>query len=622
MLRMLRRILLLCLAFVSPALCQSSPTAEQVLANWRKAVHAETAKHAASAEFHSTEDGIPGTVIFNVFGDSFRYESRREFDDILFTLSSGHPQIAYERDRNGWLREIRGKQLERVMTAWAERRALLFGPTNAASNVVVESTDAGKTLILKSDPKFATPITWYLDAKTFLPAKSVKAGEDSEITTTYSDWRAESGIVVPHKATVEETDKPSYTWELGSLNYSDSLPPSTFAPPQPGPSDATLDEKSAQFPFTMEANHIVFNASVNGHPPIGWILDTGADENVINSARNEQLGIQEYAKTTATGGGNAADYGYARDVSFKGPGWELHNQHVATIDQTGLEHALGVPFGGILGYDWISRFVVEIDYQKKLITLHDPKTWNYKGSGYSVPVVFDNGIPHTNVFVSVPTQPNIPAYMVLDFGAAETMTFTSPFVDRYKLRELAGTNSTVNRPAGMEKQFFAQNNTRGRIEKLQMGGMTLTSIPVNLSANTTGAYASKNFAGTIGESIDSRYHVFLDYTRNRVIFETTAETAKPFPERQTYGMTFLAGGNDLHTFTVAGVRKDSPAEKAGFQKGDVVSSVDGKPASQFKLSELRDWLSHEGEKHELTITRSGESKTIPVTVQLISLDRS
>jgi hypothetical protein len=371
----------------------------------------------------------------------------------------------------------------------------------------------------------------------------------------------------------------------------------------------------------MESSHIVFKVRLNGREPIGFLLDTGADENVINTPRLEQFGLKTYGKTVATGGGGSAEYDYAAGATFSLPGVELRNQHVAVIDQTGIERALGVPLGGLLGYDFISRFVVEIDYQKKLLTLHDAKTWNYSGNGYVVPITFDGGIPFTDGLISVGAKTDIPAYFVLDFGARETMTLTSPFVKANDLLNLAQTNAYVNRPAGLENQFFSQNNVRGHIDRLALGKLTEQSIPVNLSVNVKGAYASTNFSGTIGESIFRRYHVFLDYARNRVIYEPTSETQSPFPERKTYGLSILASGADLRTYTVTAVRPGSQAEKDGFKKSDVISAFNGKPAAEFTLSELREQLTHEGESYNVGVSRANEKLTIPAQIKLVSLDR-
>ncbi|HKF22587.1 MAG TPA: aspartyl protease family protein [Candidatus Angelobacter sp.] len=622
--------------FTIPGFSQTVPTAQEVAAKWRAAIGAAhaTSPRTAVLACSSTEDGIPGSIEETLSSSSEYHRSvKREFDEAELVFAG---QINQRRDWNGFVREMRGKELERLRTMALQRRLLVFGPLPEKNMVkpAVSLSEDGKSYVLRFATAGTLPVTWTIDAQTGLPTKSEHPGEDSVITSYYSDWQKNpttetqrhgetwgdhsSDIRFPRHVRVTETDKPDYTMECTELRF--TPPAKDFFPLQPGPSDTKLDAVVPPIPFTMEANHIVFKVSVNGREPMAFILDTGADQEVIDEKRMAAFGLKTYAGTTTTGGGNSAPYNYSKDATFTLPGVTLSNQHVAVIDQTGLERALGVPFGGILGYDFISRFVIEIDYAKKLITLHDPKKFQYTGKGFIVPVTFDNGIPFADGVISVAGK-TIPAYFVLDSGAAETMTLTSPFVKAHDLANLAQTNATVNRPAGLEKQFFAQNNVRGHIDRLQLGQMEVRSIPINMSVNTSGAYASENFSGTVGESIFSRYHVFLDYPHNRVILEPTPEVDKPFPERKTYGLSLLASGDDLHTYTVSAVRPDSAAAADGFQKGDVVSALDGQPASQFTLSQLRDVLSQEGTKHSLTVMRNGNAVAIVFEVKLVSLDK-
>lgn len=616
----IQAILVLLLTFAAPpsAQAQHSPvSAAEVVDRWRAAVQSDKASQSAVITTISTEDGIAGTTQEWISGSDFRCEIQRNLDESQLLLTK---QRNERRDWNGWVRKGEGQELERFLTGVDEERIIAFGPPKEMRPAEVSESGDHSAYLLRYKLE-GDWTTWYIDAKTFLPLKSVRPGDDSEITTTYSDWRDANGVMTPFHAVVAETDKPDFQLDRKTVEYKSTLPKDTFVPLVPGPSDAALAPNAPPIPFTMEANHIVFNVSLNGRPPIGFILDTGADQNVINTTRLEEFGLKTYAKTTTSGGGNSAEYAYAAGATFTLPGVELRNQHVSAIDQTGLERALGVRFGGILGYDFISRFVMEIDYQKQLITLHDPKTWKYSGTGVLVPVVFDNGIPHAHGSIGVPTKPEIPAYFVVDFGAAETATLTSPFVKSNDLARLAQTNATVNRPAGLESQFFAQNNVRGHLQRLTIGGLTVNNVPVNMSVNTKGAYASTNFSGTVGETIYSRYHCYLDYPNNRIILEATPEANKPFPERETYGLTLLASGEDLHTYTVAAVRRGSPAEADGFQKGDVISGEDGKKASEFTLRELRDSLSHAGQHHALEVQQSGERRTTNVDVRLVSIER-
>jgi Aspartyl protease/PDZ domain len=611
-------ILLLSFAALSSRAQHSALNSSQVVERWRAAVHSDKALHSAVITAISTEDGIPGTVQDWISNTDFRREVQRNVDESQLLLTK---QRKERRDWNGWLRKVEGQELERFITGVDEERVIAFGPPREMRSAELSENSDHSAYLLSYKPDGGWTTTWYIDAKTFLPLKSMRPGDDSEITTTYSDWRNANGVMTPYHAVVTETDKPNYTWDCKTIQYKSSLPKDIFAPLVPGPLDTTLAPNAPPIPFTMEANHIVFNVSVNGRPPIGFILDTGADQNVINSTRLEEFGLKTYARTMTSGGGNSAEYDYAAGATFTLPGVELRNQHVSAIDQTGLERALGVKFGGLLGYDFISRFVVDIDYENHLITLHDPRTWKYSGTGMMVPVIFDNGIPHAYGSIGVPTKPEIPAYFAVDFGASETATLTSPFVKSNDLTRLAQTNATVNRPAGLESQFFAQNNVRGNLQRLTIGQLTVNNVPVNMSVNTTGAYASTNFSGTVGETIYSRYHCYLDYSNYRIILEPTPEANKPFPGRETYGLSFLASGVDLHTYTVAAVRPGSPAEADGFEKGDLILGEDGKNASEFTLRELRDSLSHAGQHHALEVQRNGERRTTNVEVRLVSIER-
>jgi hypothetical protein len=613
-------LIILLLSFAAPPspAQHSSVNAAQVVDRWRAAVHSDKASHSAVITTVSTEDGIAGTVQDWISKTDFHREVQRNVDESQLLLTT---QRNERRDWNGWVRKVEGQELERFTTGLDEERVIAFGPPQEMGSAEVSESSDHSAYLLRYKPEGGWTTTWYIDAKTFLPLKSLRPGEDSEITTTYSDWRNVNGVMTPYHAIVTETEKPDYTWDHKTVQYKNTLSKDTFAPLVPGPSDETLAPNAPPIPFTMEANHIVFNVSVNGRHPIAFLLDTGADQNVINSTHLDEFGLKTYAQTTTTGGGNSADYAYAAGATFTLPGVELRNQHVSAIDQTGLERALGVKFGGILGYDFISRFVIDIDYQSHLITLHDPRTWKYSGTGVMVPVIFDNGIPHAYGSIGVSTKPEIPAYFVVDFGAAETATLTSAFVKSNDLTRLAQTNATVNRPAGLESQFFAQNNVRGNLKRLTIGRLTVNNVPVNMSVNTKGAYASTNFSGTVGESIYSRYHCYLDYSNYRIILEPTPEANKPFPERETYGLTLLASGADLHTYTIAAVRPGSPAEADGFQKSDVISGEDGKNASEFTLRELRDTLTHAGQHHAFEVQRSGKQWTTNLEVRLVSIER-
>jgi hypothetical protein len=611
--------LTLAVTYVAAPSGAQSPSVPGIIQSWRHAVGTSPRQGTLHQRFTAKEEGVPATVDQWITpSGSLRRSTVREFDSNEFLVT---PAAAQTRDWNGFIRYLDGTELARLRSQAFIAAALAFGPPAAMDRATLSQTSDPHRIALLFTPARGISVKWIIDQDTSLPIQTVIRDEEAELVATYRDWQRSGGLLTPQHIVVTEKDKPDSDYLIAQPPQLRPSGASTFARLQQNTSDVIMTAPSVKLPFTMEANHIILQAQVNGHAPIGFLVDTGDGHESINAARAAAFGLSSYGSTASYGGGNLAQFSFATGATFTFPGIELHNQHVDLLDQTGLEEALGLPLGGLLGYDFLSRFIVEVDYDARIMTLHKPSAWHYTGRGTVVPINFDNGIPFFEAQISVPTQPAIPAHMAMDFGAADTMTFTSPFVRDHNLIQLAGTDTRTIKAAGLENQFFAQSNMRGRIDVLRLGGLVAHSIPVSLSANTSGAYSDDSFAGTVGEGIFTRYHIFLDYPHHRAIFEPTEKTSSQFPERKTYGLTLIANGGDLHTFLVTAIRTGSPAEKEGFLKGDIICGLDDKPATAFTLAQLRDTLLREGETHDFKILRAGRQTSIHTTVVVVSIDQ-
>ena len=441
----------ICVAFADPA----PPSVSEIVAHWRGAVHASPAREATAhwrARVH--EDGIARTVDVWV-GSSGRYRaaSVSEFSSTDEVLAGN---LAELRDWNGFVRAIDGAELRRLRTEAFNAAALAFGPnaSDFLNSSVADSPDHSAWMVSVT-PRGGAPVVWWIDKQTWLPGKSTERdGDGNEIVTTYARWEQAGSLLTPRHVEAMGADNGGAIYEIAAFDMGGAG--GRFARLTAGPSDVAMAGDVVRIPFTNEANHIVLQVSVNGHAPIGFVLDTGDDTETLSTPRLSAMGVTPYGASQLVGGGNAAASSFARDLTLSLPGVELRHQHGTVLDLSGLERAFGVPIGGILGYDFISRFVVEVDYQNNVLTLHRP-TWRYFGRGTAVPITFDGGIPRADVVLSVATRPALAAHMIVDFGAADTMTLTSPFVAANDLIRLAGTNSTVFGSSGLEHQFFTQH---------------------------------------------------------------------------------------------------------------------------------------------------------------------
>jgi hypothetical protein len=590
----------LLLAFALAAAVPSAGAQGDAFDMWRTASQ-PSAGVTASWQSTSSSDGLTVRIDEWVTADGrYARTTTREHDreDLLVT-----PDGAWRKDWNGFVRTLDSTELARVRGEAFIATALAFGPRDAFATAQTSRDETGATIATVLVD--GQPLVWKLDAQTGLPSSVTADGEQTDFT-----WA--NGAI----SRIGDAALPGPPFYVRSSRRG-------FGPLRAARSDVAMPRARVTIPFTMEANHIIVQTRVNGREAIGFLIDTGAAVSTLNSTRMEGFGVTAYGGGEVEGGGGSASNRFVSGVSYALEGGvEISNQHANAMDLTGLERAWGVKIGGILGYDFISRFVLETDYQNQVLTLHRAEHWRYRGEGVVVPLTFDGGTPYVDATLSVPTRENMPARLLMDNGLADTMVFTRPFVEANDLARLAGGNgAAVNATAGLGNQFFTQNNTRGRIAELRLGDLVLRDIPVNFSTNTSGAYASDFFAATFGNTIFNRYRVFIDYQRKRMIFEPTPAAATPFAERRTFGMTLLAGGDDLRTFTVSGIRAGSPAEAAGFRRDDVIAGVDGREATAFTLQELRDLVLREGEHHAFRVRRGSETLTIEADVTTVSIER-
>lgn len=609
-----------------PALAASEPgrTPADVVQRWIRAVGGEKrVRKAANVVLtgESTQDGMTGRVTERIEDGAWR---RVTVTSGRTSERSGRAGVSWAKDWNGKVAELEGRD-RRDQESEIRIASLLYGA--ALARLAASPDLALDGDVLKFTPPGGIPFDLTLDKATGLPVKIVRKPYDDVITLEFSDWRLVAGRKVPfsvRETTGDGEGGATTVWSDIVLGATPLAP--AIGRPADGPNDYRFTEGSSArgIPFNFENDHLMVEGRVNGGKPVWFMLDTGAEATFVNKVRMAEFGLTPLGASTISGGGNSTDLAFTDVASLAIGSVELVNQRNGVIDLTGLERIYGMPMGGILGYDFFSRFVVRVNYDDKTIDLIEPSIAVADAAGIALPFVLENGQPHIASTISVSSGPPIAADLIVDCGAADTVNLTTPFVKANGLLERARKKpaGAPNTMAGSEKEFFAQTSVRGKLAGLTLATFTLADIPVNLMLGTKGAYASDAFSATLGEGILRRFNADYDYGRGVMMLTPNAELKKPFPPRRTFGATFLSDGTDYTRFTVTGVRKDSPAEAAGLKKDDLIATVDGKPAARLRLADLRKLLTEEGAHRVLEIRRGDRELTVETDVKLVSLDEN
>jgi hypothetical protein len=361
--------------------------------------------------------------------------------------------------------------------------------------------------------------------------------------------------------------------------------------------------KARQIPFDLVGNIVCLKVGVNGSAPLSFVLDSGG-ETQVDRVQAERLGLplENYPAALNL----PADFRRARGLSFSLggslPAGDLADQTAAVtaLDAAQLVHS-GRHLQGILGYSFFSQFVIEIDYAAKVVTLYDPKTYQYTGSGEIVPIMLSR-LPYVRAKITTSGGETIERVLLIDSGSQETLNYeTERFPTKTIEQEVLDmTNQLTSK---MKPSF-------GRVKSLEVGGFVLNNLvagPAHSWAipSLPGA-ATFSAKGLIGGGALRRFKVVFDYSRQRMILEPNEHFHAPF-EFDMSGAFLISDLPDSDGFKVFSVMPKTPASEAGLRAGDVIVAIDGEPAPTLGLARVQyDLFRQEGRRCRLTVRRKNE----------------
>jgi hypothetical protein len=369
---------------------------------------------------------------------------------------------------------------------------------------------------------------------------------------------------------------------------------------------ASIEAYPIRIPIEVFSNH-VYVKICSGERELDFVLDTGAGQNFLDMriarANGVSLGVHFIGRGAGAG---TIDGAMVSNVAVAIENTAVSVPIGAALDLSGLPPREGHRIDGILGYSFISRYVVVIDYVHDELRLYDPDRFAYSGPGTSIPVTFASNHPVISAGIRLSDGSTLDGRFVVDVGAAPALSLTWPFVQSNRLRSRI---DPLLRRIGGGGVGGPTESYEGRVPVLRLGGLELHDVITNLYGESAGLLSGNGgWIGNIGADILRRFTVYLDYRHKRIILEPHAGTNEPF-ESDMSGAAFMLAesGNRL---VVADVTRPSPASEAGLVVGDTVVAVDGATASEDVLVKLRQRLRHDGENVELALIRGGATKIV------------
>jgi predicted aspartyl protease len=410
-------------------------------------------------------------------------------------------------DPNGAVRAATGEELVDAVVAHALLfHAYLDGSSRDLTVALREGDD--RTLELRNAHDENGPprtLTIADPEEMLLPGTFRQRQHGIEIVTTFEDWREVDGIRFPFLSK-QSTGDPRFDLTLRTVacNVLDELPPGAITAPEAGPRDFEFTDRDSASAIRVDlaAGLVLVTAEVDGTAG-SFLVDTGAGATVLDAAFAESLGLSQRGVMEARGAGGSEAAAFVDVETLRLPGVVLRGQTVVTLPLDGVAAALRRPLAGILGYDFLSRFAVEIDWPRATLGLVPSGEYRPAEDAVHVPLRVEMNVPRVEGVLDREHRGSF----LLDTGNSRSLLLHSPFVRTH------GYDGHPSRIAADVTGVGGSTAMRSiAVGSLSIGRVEFLDVDAFFSDSDEGIVAIDEAIGNIGAALFRAGAVAFDYS--------------------------------------------------------------------------------------------------------------
>ena len=408
-------------------------------------------------------------------------------------------------------------------------------------------------------------------------------------------------------------------------------------------------------PFKFINNLIFIPIKVNGIE-LNFLLDSGVQETILFSMEDKkEVSFFNVEKITLRGLGSEESIEGLKSgnntLEVKGLKYTNHLLYIVLDQSFNLSYHIGIPVNGIIGYNFFKSNLVEINYERKRITVYRDKQKIRKkieNKFQHVPITIERSKPYITGSL-VLNAVEIPVKLLIDIGNSDALWL---FQNDSKMIKIPEKNFEDYLGKGFSGDVEGR---RALIKKFTMSKFEfynpIIAFPDTISIRHVTMV--KDRSGSVGSEILKRFTVVFDYPNQKMFLKKNGSFYTPFSynksgiELQHHGLQWVQetvrletipivksddlsfkksenGNNFKYKFVlkpiyiIANVRKNSPAALSGLQKGDIVVNINNEPAYQYTLEKINALLKSEEEKW-ITFDVERDSQLMKFKFQLLNV---
>lgn len=364
------------------------------------------------------------------------------------------------------------------------------------------------------------------------------------------------------------------------------------------------EDRTTTIPIEVHNNLILIEVSINGSYPFKFILDTGVRTALLTEPVLTGFFSMQNTESIRVLGLGAGEIIYARRASglvmqvggVVGKDLKMIVLPEGAVSYSGM---FGKPVVGIIGYDFFKNFVVELNYHRKYIRLHDPARYRPRKRDQAIPIQIINRKPYIKARVADNSGNEVVTNWLIDTGASQALSIYHSDLEKPD----ATLEAFIGR--GLSGDMFGRI---GRVHRFELGEYAFEDVIAGYPDTASIRWVIKGDTtyANLGAEILSRFNVTLDYTNYKLYLRKNGSFNKPFLYN-TSGIEAVALGPKFNIYEIVYVRPGSPAQKADLRVGDELLVVNGMDVSQLDIGSVHAVLNREpGKRIRVQVRREGK----------------
>jgi len=320
-----------------------------------------------------------------------------------------------------------------------------------------------------------------------------------------------------------------------------------------------------KFPFKqLTGGVILVEARFNNiAQPFNFILDSGSGAISLDSSTTAEFKIPHVPSgRTINGIAGTTEVDYSQNNKLVLPGLTVDSLDFYINNYDILSSVYGEKIDGIIGYSFLSRYIVKINYDSLKIEVYSQGKIEYPRSGYLL---------HP-LFTALPIQPliikdarTVNANFYIDTGAGLCFLMSKQFEEDSQVLKKS------RKPVFIQVQGLGGKKQMSLtvIKGVQIGPYKFRKVPTNILDDEFNATSYPFLGGVIGNDILHRFNVVFNYAKREIHLLPNSHFNDDFDYSYTGLNLYYVDGK----IVLDEVINKSPAYKAGLKKDDVIVAV-------------------------------------------------